>query len=101
MFASYIILALIDWRIAVFLISIPAVVTFHSAGMVNSICHKWGYRLFNTPDKSTNNLFVNLITLGSGLHNTHHAKPYGWNNKERWYELDLPAWIIKNFLIKA
>ncbi len=101
LFSSYIILALIDWRIAVFLISIPAVVTFHSAGAVNSICHKWGYRLFNTPDKSTNNLFVNLITLGSGLHNTHHAKPYSWDNKERWYELDLPAWIIRKFLIKA
>ena len=98
---SYIVLVLIDWRIAVFGISIPAVITFHSAGAVNSICHKWGYRLFNTPDKSTNNLWVNILTLGSGLHNTHHAKPYSWNNKERWYELDLPGWIIKKLLIKA
>ena len=40
---TYFTLALIDWRIAVFLISVPAVVTFHSAGMVNTICHKWGY----------------------------------------------------------
>ena len=68
----YGIVALIDWRIAVFLISIPAVITFHSAGAVNVLCHKWGYRLFNTPDGSTNNTWVNLITLGSGLHNTHH-----------------------------
>ena len=93
-------IALIDWRIAVFLISIPAVVTFHSAGAVNVFCHKWGYRLFNTPDGSTNNTWVNLITLGSGLHNTHHQKPQSWNNKEKWWEIDLPAWIIKNFFLE-
>ena len=95
----YGIVALIDWRIAVFLISIPAVITFHSAGAVNVLCHKWGYRLFNTPDGSTNNTWVNLITLGSGLHNTHHQKPQGCSNKEKWWEIDLPAWIIKTFLL--
>lgn len=98
---SYVILAIIDWRIAVFLISIPTVLTFHCAGAVNSICHRWGYRSFDTPDKSTNNTFLNLITLGCGLHNTHHAKPSSWINGERWYEIDIPAWVIKNFLIKT
>ena len=96
--SSFFILALIDWRIAVFLISIPAVITFHSAGAVNTLCHKWGYRLFNTPDKSTNNTWVNLLTLGSGLHNTHHAKPDSWSNKEHWWEIDFPGWVIKQFL---
>ena len=95
----YGIVALIDWRIAVFLISIPAVITFHSAGAVNVLFHKCGYRLFNTPDGSTNNTWVNLITLGSGLHNTHHQKPQSWSNKEKWWEIDLPAWIIKTFLL--
>ena len=96
---TYGIVALIDWRIAVFLISIPAVITFHSAGAVNVLCHKWGYRLFDTPDGSTNNTWVNLVTLGSGLHNTHHQKPQSWNNKEKWWEIDFPAWIIKVFLL--
>ena len=99
--STYTILAIIDLRVAVFLISIPAVITFHSTGAVNVICHRWGYRLFNTPDKSTNNFWVNLFTLGSGLHNTHHAKPYRWSNKELWYELDLPGWIIKKFFLKV
>ena len=76
-------------------------ITFHSAGAVNVLCHKWGYRLFNTPDGSTNNTWVNLITLGSGLHNTHHAEPKNWSNKKRWYDLDLPGSIIKYFFIKA
>ena len=100
LFSIYIFLAIIDWRIAVFLISVPAVITFHSAGVVNTICHKWGYRLFDTPDKSTNNLLVNFFTLGSGLHNNHHAKPYNWSNKELWYEWDFPAWLIKKFFLK-
>ena len=97
----YGVLALIDWRIPVFLISLPAVITFHSAGAVNVLCHKYGERLFNTPDKSTNNHIVNLLTLGSGLHNTHHAEPKNWSNKKRWYDLDLPGSIIKYFFIKA
>ena len=88
---TYLVLALIDWRIAVFLISIPAVVTFHSAGMVNVLCHKFGYRHFDTPDHSTNNTWVNILTLGSGLHNTHHAKPDSWTNKEKWWEIDFPV----------
>tara|TARA_A100001011_G_C14171251_1_gene782611 strand:- start:49 stop:798 length:750 start_codon:yes stop_codon:yes gene_type:complete len=94
---TYLVLALIDWRIAVFLISIPAVVTFHSAGMVNTLCHKYGYRHFDTPDHSTNNTWVNILTLGSGLHNTHHAKPGSWTNKEKWWEIDFPGWVIKTF----
>ena len=90
---------LIDWRIAVFLISVPAVVTFHSAGLVNVFCHKWGYRHYDTPDHSTNNTWVNFLTLGSGLHNTHHAKPMSWDNRVKWWEIDLPAVIIKYLLI--
>ena len=95
LFTTYILLALIDWRIAVFLISIPAVITFHSAGLVNVFCHKWGYRIYDTNDASTNNTWVNLLTLGSGLHNTHHAKPTDWNNKRKWCEIDFMAILIK------
>ena len=97
---SYITIAFVDWRISVFLISIPAVITFHSAGLVNVFCHKWGYRHYDTPDCSTNNIWINFITLGSGLHNTHHAKPMDWNNKVKWWEIDFPAFIIRNFLLR-
>lgn len=98
---TYILLALIDWRIPAFLISIPAVIAFHSSGLVNVFCHNYGYRHFDTKDHSTNNLIVNMLTLGSGLHNTHHAKPNSWNNKIKWWEIDLPGSIIKYFLIKV
>jgi stearoyl-CoA desaturase (delta-9 desaturase) len=97
---SFFFLLLINWQIAVFLISIPAVITFHSAGLVNTICHKWGYTYFNTGDNSTNNFWVNLITLGSGLHHTHHARPKEWNNSIKWWEIDFPAFVIRHFFIQ-
>ncbi len=97
---SYIWLGIIAWELPIFLISASCLITYHSAGLVNTICHKYGYKSFNTKDKSTNNTIVNIITLGSGLHNNHHYDPANYSNKFSKYEFDLPAWIIKNFFMK-
>jgi stearoyl-CoA desaturase (delta-9 desaturase) len=93
-------LFLINWQLPIFLISIPSVLAFHSAGLVNTICHITGEKLYETNDNSYNNRWVNLITLGSGLHNTHHAFPSGWDNRRNKRDIDLPAVIIKHILIK-
>lgn len=98
LFVTFCGLALIDIWIPVFLISIPAVITFHSAGLVNSVCHLSGYRSFDTKDKSYNNLWVNFLTLGSGLHNNHHAHPKSYFNSYRWYEIDVPGLVIHYLL---
>lgn len=97
--STYVLLGLIAWEIPVFLISASSLITLHSAGLVNTICHKYGYRNFNTKDKSTNNTFVNLITLGSGLHNNHHADPMNYSNKVKSNEYDFPGWIIEKFFM--
>jgi len=97
---TYISTGLIAWQIPVFLISASSLITLHSAGLVNTICHKYGYRNFNTNDKSTNNTFINLLTLGSGLHNNHHKDPLSYTNKVHKYEYDLPGWIIKHILME-
>lgn len=84
--------------IPIYLISVPAVITFHSAGLVNTVCHRFGYRRFNTKDTSYNNFWVNLFTMGSGLHNNHHRQPNCWNNSCVWWELDIVApviWLIQ------
>jgi len=91
---------LISWQIPVFLISASSLITIHSAGLVNALCHRYGYRNFKTKDNSTNNTFINIITLGSGLHNNHHADPMNYSNKVKNYEFDFPAWIIEKFLIE-
>lgn len=91
---------LIHWAVPVFLISIPSVVTFHSAGLVNVFCHGWGYRNHATADTSTNNLIINAITLGSGLHNNHHHAPDSWDNSEHWYEIDIVSLMIRVIMLR-
>lgn len=86
---------LVNWQLPIFLLSIPSVISFHLAGLVNTMCHHHGDKDFATSDNSFNNRWVNLITLGSGLHNTHHAYPNRWDNRTRPGDIDLPAVIIK------
>lgn len=93
-------LALINWQLLIFLISIPSVLSFHLAGLVNTQCHLHGVKHHDTKDNSFNNYWVNMITLGSGLHNNHHANPRSWDNRELPGDVDLPATIIKRVFIK-
>ena len=90
----------INWQIPIFLISLPSVISFHLAGLVNTVCHITGDKPYETKDNSYNNKWVNMITLGSGLHNTHHAFPTSWDNRKKTGDIDLPAIIIKNILIR-
>jgi len=53
--------------------SLRSVVVLHATWFVNSAGHRWGYRNFETPDDSTNNAWVALVSFGEGWHNNHHA----------------------------
>jgi len=74
----------------------PCVLSFTVAGIVDSFCHKYGYTSYNVVGTSKNNLFINFITLGNGLHNNHHGEPGNWNyaGRGRWYEIDPTSWLI-------
>ena len=63
----------------------------------NSICHLFGNRRFDTPDQSRNNLYLNCISLGGGLHNNHHAHPNLASCSFRWWEIDAYGWLISLF----
>ena len=94
------ILFLFDPLLIIYVFAIPACLCLHSTSTIIVIAHKHGYRPYpEVKDQSRNSWIANLITLGEGWHNTHHAKPYAWNNQERWWEFDIPAYIIK--LIKT
>lgn len=96
-----ILVGLIDYALLIFMISLPSIVQFHTgAVLVDIFCHKWGYRNYETKDCSTNNLYTNIISLGAGLHNNHHADPGNYNMSRQWWEIDISAWIIRFFLIK-
>jgi len=80
----------------------------HVTWGVNSLCHTFGRRSFDTKDRSTNMWALSILSLGDSWHNVHHAHPawarhgagkgmldpsarliqlfekFGWANKVRW-----------------
>jgi stearoyl-CoA desaturase (delta-9 desaturase) len=65
---------------------------WHAAWAVNSICHRWGYRNYDTPDDSRNNVLIGILASGEGWHNNHHADPRSARHGHKWWEFDL-AWL--------
>ena len=47
----------------------------HATYSINSICHMFGRRRFDTDDHSRNVGWLALLTFGEGWHNNHHAFP--------------------------
>jgi fatty-acid desaturase len=91
-----ILLALIDPMLIIFAYCIPACLCLHSSSAIIVIAHRHGYKTYDLKhDQSRNSWIANLITLGEGWHNNHHAKPYAWSNWEKWWEWDVPSLIIR------
>ena len=67
----------------------------HVTWSVNSVCHTFGTRMFETPDRSMNNWLVGLLALGEGWHNNHHAFPRSAFHGLRWWQFDFSAYIIR------
>jgi stearoyl-CoA desaturase (Delta-9 desaturase) len=66
----------------------------HVTWSVNSICHTFGRRSFETSDRSRNQWTVGLLALGEGWHNNHHAFPRSAvHGLDRW-QIDASAWLI-------
>jgi stearoyl-CoA desaturase (delta-9 desaturase) len=67
----------------------------HITWSINSICHVFGRRRFDTDDYSTNVFWLALPSFGEAWHHNHHAFPRSAEHGLRWYELDPSAWIIR------
>jgi stearoyl-CoA desaturase (Delta-9 desaturase) len=65
----------------------------HATWSVNSICHMYGKREFDTDDQSRNNWVVGLVALGEGWHHNHHAFPTSARHGLSWRQLD-PSYLI-------
>ncbi len=66
----------------------------HVTWSVNSVCHIWGNRTFNSGDHSTNNFPVALLSLGEGWHNNHHAFPTSARHGLAWWQVDTTYLVI-------
>lgn len=74
---------------------VSTVILYHAVFAVNSLCHLFGSRRYNTRDDSRNNLLVAVLTLGEGWHNNHHHYQSSANQGFFWWEIDISYYIIK------
>lgn len=66
----------------------------HVTFSVNSVCHMFGKRNFETNDQSHNEWIVGLLAFGEGWHNNHHAFPRAAFQGLHWWQFDLSGYII-------
>jgi fatty-acid desaturase len=71
------------------------VLVYHGTWCVNSATHFFGYRNYNTADKSRNTWWVALITFGEGWHNNHHAHQGVAEAGHKWWEIDITMLMIR------
>ena len=69
--------------------------THHVTWSVNSVCHTFGKRAFETKDASRNEWVVGLLGFGEGWHNNHHAFPRSAFHGLRWWQFDLAGYVIR------
>lgn len=69
--------------------------THHITWSVNSICHSFGKREFETNDESRNEWVVALLGMGEGWHNNHHAFPRSAFHGLHWWQVDISGYVIR------
>jgi stearoyl-CoA desaturase (delta-9 desaturase) len=69
-------------------------IVHHITWSVNSVCHFFGRRRFQTDDFSTNVFWLALPSLGESWHHNHHAFPRSAFHGLRWWEIDPSGLLI-------
>lgn len=93
------VLMLIDFRLAL-MYNLAGLFMFFEYCVINIVNHSklpFSYRNHDTKDNTTNDLFTGLFC--GDWHNNHHHRAGNWNQREKWWEFDIPAQMIK--LIKT
>jgi stearoyl-CoA desaturase (delta-9 desaturase) len=69
-------------------------VLHHFTYSINSLCHFFGKRDYETDDRSRNLALIAIPTLGEAFHNNHHAFPTSaTHGLDRW-QIDISALVI-------
>jgi stearoyl-CoA desaturase (delta-9 desaturase) len=66
----------------------------HVTWSINSICHFWGRRRFESRDESRNVWWLCWLSFGESWHNNHHAFPSSAFHGLRRFEIDPGGWLI-------
>ena len=75
--------------------AVRMLVLHHVTYSVNSLCHFFGRRRFDTGDESRNLAWLGPLSLGEAWHNNHHAFPTSAEHGLRRWELDPSALAIR------
>jgi stearoyl-CoA desaturase (Delta-9 desaturase) len=75
--------------------AVRLLVVHHVTYSINSLCHFFGRRRFDTDDHSRNLMWLALPTFGESWHNNHHAFPTSAEHGLRRYEIDPSALVIR------
>ena len=68
-------------------------VVHHVTYSINSLCHFFGRRRFETDDESRNLLWLTPLSLGESWHNNHHAFPTSASHGMNRWAVD-PSWLV-------
>lgn len=91
----YLILLTIDLQFAL-VYNLSVIFLWFAYISINVLNHTKGtinYRNYETSDNSQNNLIVGYLV--GEWHNNHHHNPQKWNQKEKWWEIDVSAQLVK------
>ncbi|MCG8435557.1 MAG: acyl-CoA desaturase [Gammaproteobacteria bacterium] len=83
------------WQLLVWGYFISTVALMHATLCINSLAHRFGKRRYSTPDRSRNNFWLALLTLGEGWHNNHHHYPGSARQGFFWWEIDVTYYLLR------
>ena len=83
------------WQMLVWGFFVSTIVTYHATYTINSLCHVFGKRRYETNDDSRNNVWLALLTFGEGWHNNHHHYPASTRQGFYWWEVDLTYYGLR------
>jgi stearoyl-CoA desaturase (delta-9 desaturase) len=75
--------------------AVRMLVVHHVTYSINSLCHFFGRRSFDTGDHSRNLMWLALPSLGESWHNNHHAFPTSAVHGLRRWQIDPSAAMIR------
>jgi fatty-acid desaturase len=70
-------------------------VVHHVTYSINSLCHVFGRRDFETGDQSRNLAWLAIPSFGESWHNNHHAFPTSAVHGLKWWQIDVSSIVIR------
>jgi stearoyl-CoA desaturase (delta-9 desaturase) len=74
--------------------AVRMLVLHHATYSINSLCHFFGRKKYETTDESRNLWWLSFFTFGEAWHNNHHAFPTSARHGLSRWNFDPSAWVI-------